>query len=106
MNKDRDSSAKERDKRVPPNFKLQTANSQNCKRQTESVAGKIDYAVYCVHEFARTHSSPYRAAFDYLDKHGGIDYILDFYVENSQQPMRLMLQDLEECCRSHGGTAI
>ena len=45
-------------------------------------------------------------AFDYLDKYQAIDYITDFYVENSQQPMSLMLQDMAECCRSWGGTLV
>jgi hypothetical protein len=65
---------------------------------------KIDYAVFCVNEFARANALPYSVAFDYLDKYQAIDYITDFYVENSQQPMSLMLQDLAECCRSRGGT--
>ena len=41
-----------------------------------------------------------------LDKFQAIDYITDFYVENSQQPMSLMLQDMAECCRSRGGTLV
>lgn len=67
---------------------------------------KIDYAVFCVNEFARKNSLPYLMAFDYLDKYQAIDFITDFYVENSQQPMSLMLQDLVECCRSRGGTLV
>ena len=71
---------------------------------SKSLIDKIDYVVYCVNEFARAHSMPYREAFDYLDKYEAIDYITDFYVENSQQPMTLTLQDMAECCRSRGGT--
>jgi len=73
---------------------------------SKSLSDKIDYAVYCVNEFARNNGLSYFQAFDYLDKHQAIDYITDFYVENSQQPMRLMLQDLAECCRSRGGTLV
>ena len=72
----------------------------------KNLIDKIDYTVFCVNEFARTHSLPYRVAFDYLDKYYAIDYITDFYVENSQQPMSLMLQDMAECCRSRGGTLV
>ncbi len=73
---------------------------------SKSLMDKIDYTVFCVNEFARANSLPYLVAFDYLDKYKGIDYITDFYVENSQQPMSLMLQDMAECCRSRGGTLV
>ena len=73
---------------------------------SKSLMDKIDYTVFCVNEFARANSFPYLVAFDYLDKYKGIDYITDFYVENSQQPMSLMLQDMAECCRSRGGTLV
>ena len=73
---------------------------------SKNLLDKIDYTVFCVNEFARAHSLPYRVAFDYLDRYDAIDYITDFYVENSQQPMSLMLQDMAECCRSHGGTLV
>ena len=73
---------------------------------SKSLTDRIDYAVYCVNEFARYHSLSYRDAFDYLDRYQAIDYITDFYVENSQQPMGLMLQDMAECCRSRGGTLV
>ena len=56
---------------------------------SKSLTDRIDYAVYCVNEFARSNSLSYRDAFDYLDRYQAIDYITDFYVENSQQPMRL-----------------
>ena len=55
---------------------------------SKSMIDKIDYTVYCVNEFARSNS------------------LSDFYVENSQQPMSLMLQDMAECCRSRGGTLV
>ena len=73
---------------------------------SKSVIDKIDDTVYCVNEFARSNSLSYRDAFDYLDKYHAIDFITDFYVENSQQPMSLMLQDMAECCRSRGGTLV
>ena len=73
---------------------------------SKSLSDKIDYVVYCVNEFARANSLSYLAAFDYLDKYQAIDYIADFYVENSQQPMSLTLQDMAECCRSRGGTLV
>ena len=73
---------------------------------SKSMIDKIDYTVFCVNEFARSNSLSYRDAFDYLDKYHAIDYIIDFYVENSQQPMSLMLQDMAECCRSRGGTLV
>ena len=73
---------------------------------SQSMADKIDYTVFCVNEFARAHALPYLEAFNYLDKFQAIDFITDFYVENSQQPMSLMLQDMAECCRSRGGTLV
>ena len=73
---------------------------------SNKLADKIDYAVFCVNEFARTNALSYREAFNYLDKYQAIDYITDFYVENSQQPMSLTLQDMAECCRSRGGTLV
>ena len=76
------------------------------KYMSKRMIDKIDYAVFCVNEFARSNSLSYRDAFDYLDKYQAIDYITDFYVENSQQPMSLMLQDMAECCRSRGGTLV
>ena len=73
---------------------------------SKSMIDKIDYTVYCVNEFARSNSLSYRDAFDYLDKYQAIDYITDFYVENSQQPMSLILQDMAECCRARGGALV
>lgn len=73
---------------------------------SDNLNDKIDYTVFCVNEFARLNSLSYHEAFDYLDKYQAIDYITDFYVENSQQPMSLMLQDMAECCRSRGGTLV
>ena len=73
---------------------------------SKSQKDKIDYVVFCVNEFARANSLPYLSAFNYLDKYQAIDYITDFYVENSQQPMSIMLQDMAECCRSRGGTLV
>ena len=66
---------------------------------SKSVRDKVDYVVYCVNEFARAHSLPYSRAFDYLNKYQALDYIVNFYVENTQTPMRLMLEDMAECCR-------
>ncbi len=43
-----------------------------------NLVDKIDYTVFCVNEFARTHLLPYRVAFDYLDRCGAIDGITDF----------------------------
>ena len=73
---------------------------------SKNVIDKIDYTVFCVNEFARANSLSYLEAFDYLDKYQAIDYITGFYVENSQQPMSLTLQDMAECCRSRGGTLV
>ena len=67
---------------------------------------EIEYVTYCVNEFARVHRLPYAQAFDYLDKYQGIDYLTDFYIENSQQPLSLTLEDLAECCRVRGGTLV
>ena len=50
---------------------------------SNNVIDKIDYTVFCVNEFARLNSLSYHEAFDYLDKYQAIDYITDFYVENS-----------------------
>ena len=73
---------------------------------SKSIRDKVDYVVYCVNEFARAHSIPYSRAFDYLDKYQALDYIVNFYVENTQTPMRLMLEDMAECCRTRGGTLV
>lgn len=73
---------------------------------SKDARNQVDYAVYCVNEFARAHQLPYAQAFDYLDKYKAIDYIVDFYVENTQTPMSLMLEDMAECCRTRGGTLV
>lgn len=79
---------------------------QEVSVMSKSIRDKVDYVVYCVNEFARAHSIPYSRAFDYLDKYQALDYIVDFYVENTQTPMRLMLEDMAECCRARGGTLV
>ena len=73
---------------------------------SKSIRDKVDYVVYCVNEFARAHSIPYSRAFDYLDKYQALDYIVNFYVENTQTPMSLMLEDMAERCRTRGGTLV
>jgi hypothetical protein len=80
--------------------------ANSLKDMSNNVIDKIDYTAFCKNEFARSNSLSYHEAFDYLDKYQAIDYITDFYVENSQQPMSLMLQDMAECCRSRGGTLV
>ena len=67
---------------------------------------ETEYVVYCVNEFARNYKLPYVQAFNYLDKYEGIDFLTDFYVENSQMPMNLVLEDVAECCRSRGGVLV
>ena len=73
---------------------------------SKEAVNQVDYAVYCVNEFARAHQLPYAQAFAYLDKYKAIDYIVDFYMENTQTPMSLMLEDMAECCRTRGGTLV
>ena len=79
---------------------------QEVSVMSKSIRDKVDYVVYCVNEFARAHSIPYSRAFDYLDKYQALDYIVDFFFFFTQTPMRLMLEDMAECCRARGGTLV
>ena len=64
---------------------------------SKSFRVKVDYVVFCVNEFARALSITYSSAFDYLDKYQALVYFVNFYVENTQSPMRLMLEVMAEC---------
>ncbi len=73
---------------------------------TDKKRDEIDYAVFCVNEFARSNGLPYSQSFDYLNRYGAIDFLVDFYEPNSTLPLGLLMEDMRDCCRARGGTLV
>jgi hypothetical protein len=73
---------------------------------TDKKRDEIGYAVFCVNEFARSNGLPYSQSFDYLNRYGAIDFLVDFYEPNSTLPLGLLMEDMRDCCRVRGGTLV
>ena len=72
-----------------------------------SMSGKsmdmIDYVVLCVNEFAKTHGLAYRDSFGYLYKNKGLEFLMDFFPQESTLSLQVALDDLKTVCANNGG---
>ena len=54
----------------------------------------IEYTVACVGEFARATAQTHREAFEYLNRWGGIDFLLDCYDTEHLLSFEQAMEDL------------
>ena len=64
---------------------------------------KIDFFVVCVNDFADAHNLSYVAAFDYLKKYKGMDFLVRHYDIEHTYPIEETLTNLAQVCRRNGG---
>jgi len=63
----------------------------------------MEFFVACVGEFAQAFGLSTQAAFDYLDKHRGIDFLCKCYEAEHLVSFRDAVSDLSSVCRRNGG---
>ena len=63
----------------------------------------IDYVVLCVNEFAKAHGLAYRDSFGYLYKNKGLEFLMDFFPQESTLSLQVALDDLKTVCANNGG---
>lgn len=66
----------------------------------EQMRKKIDYTIACIGEFARRWKLSPQAAFLYLDRHKGIEFLTDHYEIERTLSMEDAVDDLEMVCRN------
>lgn len=59
----------------------------------------IDYMVVCVNDYADTHSLSRSAAFDYLKKYKGLDFLEECYEAEHTLSLDEALSDLDAICK-------
>jgi hypothetical protein len=63
----------------------------------------IHWTVVCVNEFARRFALDVKSAFQYLYKHGGIDFLSEHYEAEHTLSFDETVEDLQRVCRNNGG---
>ena len=63
----------------------------------------MEYFVACVAEFGNAFGIDARRAFDYLDKHNGIDFLTKCYEAEHTVSFADAVSDLRNVCRRNGG---
>lgn len=69
----------------------------------ETTRKLIDYTVVCVNEFARKKALHPRAAFLYLYRYKGIEFLKENYDIEHTLSLDDAVEDLEIICRNNGG---
>lgn len=64
---------------------------------------KIDYLVVCVNDYADRHGIPAPAAFDYLVRHKGLDFLDECYDVEHTLSLETALDDLDAVCARNEG---
>ena len=64
----------------------------------------VDYIVLCVNEFAKTHGLAYQDSFGYLYRNKGLEFLMDFFPQESTLSLQVALDDLKTVCANNGGT--
>lgn len=65
---------------------------------------QIPYINACVRAFAKRFQLSVKAAFDYLYKFKGIDFLVNFYEIEHLLSIEDAVDDLVVCCSNNGGT--
>ncbi len=65
---------------------------------------KIPYLNTCIRMFAKRQHITDREAFDYLDKHKGLDFLEEFYSIEHLESIEDAVDDLIIVCQKNGGT--
>ena len=69
----------------------------------EKLKSRIQYFVACVSEFAEAHGMLRQNAYTFLEKFGGMDFLLKCYEAEHTLSLQDAVADLEIVCRRNGG---
>lgn len=64
---------------------------------------RIEYFVACVAEFAEAFGLDAQKSFDYLDRHCGMDFLMNCYEAEHTVSFADAVIDLQKVCRRNGG---
>ena len=64
---------------------------------------RIQYYVLCVSTFAEQKGISYTEAYNYLDEHKGIDFLVDCYDAEHTLSLNNAVDDLTLVCKNNGG---
>lgn len=70
---------------------------------SEKAKDRIDYFVACVAEFANAFDLDTRQSFDYLDRHRGLDFLMQCYDAEHTVSFADAMTDLRKVCHKNGG---
>lgn len=64
---------------------------------------EIPFINLCIKEFGRRFAITRKMAYEYLKKHQGLAFLMEFYDVEHLQPMEETIDDLTLWCRKNGG---
>lgn len=64
---------------------------------------QVNYMVVCINEFALKHNLSSKDAFDYLYRHGGINFLKENYEIEHTLSIDDAIDDMTIVCRKNGG---
>lgn len=67
---------------------------------------EIPFLTACIHAFSQRFSMTRQAAFQYLQKHKGLGFLIEFYDVEHLQSMDETIDDLCIVCQKNGGKLI
>ena len=65
---------------------------------------EIPFITACIHAFGRRFAMSRQTAFQYLQKHKGLSFLIEFYDVLHLQSMDETIDDLLIVCKKNGGT--
>ena len=71
---------------------------------SETTRKQLNYTIACIHEFADRYQMSKQAAFQYLKKYQGIEFLIEFYDVEHTLSIDDALDDMALICRQNGGT--
>ena len=63
----------------------------------------INYLVICINDFAERYAMETKAAYRFLARFGGIDFLMQHYEIEHTLSLDEAMEDLETICRQNGG---
>ncbi len=75
-------------------------------REPNKTYDTLEYIAYVVDEFATRHQMADNLAYAYLNRYGGIDFLIDCYDAEHTLSLQDAVQDIQEICQRNGGKII
>ncbi len=75
-------------------------------RKPNKTYDTLEYIAYVVDEFAIRHEMTDNSAYAYLNRYGGIDFLIDCYEAEHTLSLQDAVQDIQEICQRNGGKIV